>query len=85
MPLWFFSGSLKQLGIVLTQQNMGTWCSDTVIIYYGSFKQISIVATMKNMVTWCSDTVIFFWEFQTTGRSYQQKYLKSTCVQLWSG
>ena len=38
---------------------MGTWCSNTVMVYYGSLKQLSIIIRQKNLVPWCIDNVIF--------------------------
>ena len=52
--------SLKLLGIVITQQNMGNWCSGTVIVYSGVFKRLSFAITQQILVPWCSDTVIGF-------------------------
>ena len=61
VKLWlFYSKSIKKLGFIVTQKNMGTCCSDTVIVYSGSFKQLSIIVILKNLVSWCSDTAIVY-------------------------
>ena len=38
-----FLGTFKLLCTVITQNNQGTWCSDTVIIYSGSLKRPIII------------------------------------------
>ena len=45
--------------ILIRQQNMGTWWSETVIVYSESLKRLRIVITQQNLGTWCSDIVIF--------------------------
>ena len=45
---------------IRSQQNLGTWCSDTVILVLGSFKVLCIVITQNNQGTWFSDTVIVY-------------------------
>ena len=53
-------GSFKQLGTVITQPNVGTWCSDNVAVFSGSLKQLGIVVTQKNLGTWYSDAIIVY-------------------------
>ena len=66
VSLWFFSWSFKWMGIVINQQDMGTWCSNTVNVFYGNFKWLGIVITKTNLITWYSDTETVFHEFQNT-------------------
>ena len=77
-------GAVK-LCVILTQWNLGTWCSDTVIVSYGKLKRPSIIINQKNMGPWCSDIIIVFWEFQMTDHRHQQKNWNQHVFWVWFG
>ena len=47
-----FLGSFKWLWIIITQQKMGTWCSDAAIVYSRIIKRLGIFINQQNMCTW---------------------------------
>ena len=57
---WGFFKRFKLLCIIITQKNMGTWCSDTVIVYSGSIKWLGVFIAQKNLGSWFSDIVIVY-------------------------
>ena len=58
------------------RKNTGTWYSDTVVVLSDFQTTGHRHDTTKSGLLLQLHRDIFFWEFQTTGCCYQQKYLK---------
>ena len=54
-----FFGSFKGMRIIINQQNLCTWWSYTVIVYYVSLKWLKTITTQQSMAPWCNGTVLF--------------------------
>ena len=86
MGTWFsetviFLGSFKQLCIITTQKNLGTFCSDNVIVYYGNLKGLGIFINQQNMVTWWSDTmIVYYGSFKRLSIVTTQQNLGPWCI-----